>query len=111
MNNKYNGIKDLIISAFILSVPRMFYRGLMLYFGWFWFITPFIGLKPLPFLAAVSISGIISLMTFEHIGEIHSSSLAFKRLIEWLVAASIPFFFIFLINLFVTNCNCRIYPI
>ena len=76
--------------SIILMMPRMFYRGVILYFCWLWFIVPF-GLPIIPIWYAIPISGLISILTFEQIGRMHDPVEAWKRVGEWSVGATVFF--------------------
>lgn len=70
-------------------LPRMFYRGVILYFCWLWFVAPVFGLPPLPLWESIPISGLISLLTFERIGEIENATDAWITVGRWWIGATV----------------------
>lgn len=86
---------DRLLNAFlpsiVLMMPRMFYRGIILYFCWLWFIVPIFGVAVIPLWEAIPISGLASLLTFEKIGKACELREAWIRVGEWAVGATVFF--------------------
>ena len=92
-------VKNIVKASAILIIPRMLYRGVILYFCWWWFVVPYLGFPPINFWVAAALGGVISTLTFEHIGETKSFAVANKKMIEWLIGINIFFLAAFLIHL------------
>lgn len=83
----------------ILMLPRMFYRGLILYFCWIWFIVPIFGLPIIPLWEAITIGGAVSLLTFEQIGLVENTNEAWLILAKWCIGATVFFVAAFVMHL------------
>lgn len=91
-------IKNVAKASAVMIIPRMLYRGVILYFCWMWFIVEY-GLPPMDYWTATIIGGLISTLTFEHIGETKSISEAYAKMIEWFIGINVFFVAAFLIHL------------
>lgn len=100
-DSKLNPFWKTFIPSACLMIPRMLYRGIMLYYCWLWFIVPIFKIAMLPLISAVCIGGMVSMLTFEDIGQIDNTQLALIRLGQWAIGASAFFVAIYLIHLFV----------
>lgn len=92
----WNSLKPSII----LMMPRMFYRGIILYFCWLWFVVPLFGVPVIPIWEAIPISGLVSILTFERIGMFHDVREAWVRVGEWSLGATVFFVAAFIFHLF-----------
>ena len=80
-----------LVPTTILMMPRMFYRGLILYFCWLWFVVPLFALPIMPLWYAIPLSGLVSILTFEKIGVCHSIQESWVRVGEWALGATVFF--------------------
>ena len=95
----FRPMTDVAKASSILIIPRALYRGVILYFCWLWFLVPW-GLPYLPYWTATIIGGVVSTLTFEHIGETHNSTSAFIKMMEWFFGINVFFLFAFIVHLF-----------
>lgn len=80
-------------------LPRMFYRGIILFFCWIWFVVPIFGLPIIPLWYAIPLSGVVSLLSFEKIGDVDNTVDAWINLGRWFIGASVFFMAAFLMHL------------
>lgn len=100
-NTDLKPIIDTIKASSILIIPRMLYKGFILYFCWMWFAIPY-GLPELDYWTATVMGGVTSVLTFEHIGQTHNTTTAFRAMMEWMFGASVFLAVAFLIHFGIT---------
>ena len=87
MASKLKPVENIFLASATLIIPRMLYRGVILYFCWRWFMLDY-GFPPLDYFTAAAMGGVLSVFTLSHMGEVKTVYEAQKKLVEWLIAIS-----------------------